>query len=257
MMDLGALLAGKRVLVTGASSGLGAHFAQVFARCGCELVLAARRVEALNDACPELQRLGAPAVLPVAMDVTDASSVDAAWHAMLQADAVPDVVVNNAGISGEGLALAQSVEQFDAVLDTNLRGTWLVATQAARTWKRLERGGSIVNIASVQAERVAPGLAAYSASKAGVVHLTRSLALEWARYGIRVNALEPGYIRTEINEELWQHEYGKALIARIPMRRLGQPCDLDGMLLLLASSASSWMTGGAVVVDGGHLVSAL
>lgn len=134
---------------------------------------------------------------------------------------------------------------------------WLVATEAARRWKDASRGGSIVNIASIQGERTAPGLAAYSASKAAVVHLTRSLALEWSRHAIRVNAIEPGYIRTELTEEIWEQPYGQALIKRIPMRRLGTPQELDGAVLLLATPASSWMTGSVIAVDGGHLCSAL
>jgi NAD(P)-dependent dehydrogenase (short-subunit alcohol dehydrogenase family) len=256
-MDLAALLHGQRVLVTGASSGLGAHFACVLARCGCRLVLGARRIDKLQEVAPALRELGALEVLPVPLDVTDAASVAAAFEAIAASGPPLDVVVNNAGIPGEGIALTQSVEQFDAVIATNLRGVWLVATQAARGWKQLGRGGAIVNIASIQAERTAPGLSAYSASKAGVVHLTRSLALEWARHGIRINALEPGYIRTEINDDLWEQDYGRELIRRIPMRRIGRPEDLDGMLLLMASGASSWMTGSVVAVDGGHLVSAL
>jgi NAD(P)-dependent dehydrogenase (short-subunit alcohol dehydrogenase family) len=256
-MDLSALLRGQRVLVTGASSGLGAHFARVLARCGCSLILAARRTDKLLAFAGELRELGAADVSPVPMDVTDADSVAAAFKAIAQFGAPLDVVINNAGISGEGIALRQPVEDFDAVISTNLRGVWLVATHAARAWNQLGRGGTIVNIASVQAERTARGLSAYSASKAGVVHLTRSLAVEWARHGIRVNVLKPGYIRTEINSDLWEQDYGKALVGRIPMGRLGRPEDLDGMLLMLASSASSWMTGSAVAVDGGHSVSPL
>ena len=255
-MDLGALLRGRRVLVTGASSGLGAHFATVLAKCGCSLVLGARRESQLLEKAGALREAGAADVLCVPMDVADEASVATAWQ-VLSAGAPLDAVINNAGISGEGMALKQTAAQFDAVIGTNLRGVWLVATHAARAWKAQGRGGSIVNIASIQAERVAPGLSAYSASKAGVIHLTKSLALEWARHGIRVNALEPGYIRTEINEDLWEQAYGRALAGRIPLGRLGRPDDLDGMLLLLASGASGWMTGAAVAVDGGHLVTAL
>jgi NAD(P)-dependent dehydrogenase (short-subunit alcohol dehydrogenase family) len=214
-------------------------------------------MEKLETFASELEKIGAASVLTVAMDVTDAESVKQAFAAISNNQTPLNIVVNNAGISGEALALKQTADQFDEVIATNLRGVWLVATQAARTWKDAGHGGSIVNIASIQAERVAPGLSAYSASKAAVVHLTRSLALEWARYGIRVNALEPGYIHTEINSELWDQDYGKEMIRRIPMRRLGRAEDLDGALLLLASSASSWMTGSTLAVDGGHLVSGL
>ena len=256
-MDLTSLVRSKRVLVTGASSGLGAHFARLFARCGAHLVVAARRKDKLEQFAEELRALGAASVMPVAMDVTDAESVKQAFLTMSNQAPLLDIVINNAGISGEGLALQQSVDQFDEVIATNLRGVWLVAKQAASIWKDAARSGTIVNIASIQGERVAPGLSAYSASKAAVVHLTRNLALEWARYDIRVNALEPGYIRTEINSDLWEQDYGKEMIRRIPMRRLGRPEDLDGALLLMASSASSWMTGSILAIDGGHLVSAL
>ena len=256
-MDLGALIRGQRVLVTGASSGLGQHFARLFASCGAHVVIAARRKDKLETLRAELAPLGAASVMAVSMDVTDAASVEQAFATVMGDGPCPDIVVNNAGISGEALALKQTVDQFDEVMATNVRGVWSVATQAARAWKAQARGGVIVNVASIQGERVAPGLSAYSASKAAVIHLTKGLALEWARHGVRVNALAPGYISTEINRELWEQPYGKAMVERIPMRRLGQLEDLDGALLLLASSASSWMTGSVLAIDGGHLVSSL
>lgn len=256
-MDLGAKLKGQRVLITGASSGFGAHFARLFARCGSSVVIGARRKGRLEELAAELASLGAPQATLVELDVTSAESVLRSFETIAVTGALPDVVVNNAGISGEGLAIGQPIEQYDAVMATNLRGVWLVATEAARRWKAAGRGGVIVNIASIQGERVAPGIAAYSTSKAGVIHLTRSLALEWARYGIRVNAIEPGYVRTEMTEAAWETPHGQALIKRIPMGRLGQPEELDGALLLLASDAGSWMTGASIAVDGGHLVSSL
>src|SRR5262245_44369618 len=256
-MDLAALLQGKRVLITGASSGLGSHFARVAARCKAQVVIAARRKDRLDALATELQALGSPHVTAVELDVASPQSVTDAFAAIAASGDPLDVVVNNAGVATDGLAIDQPVKDFDDVIAINLRGVWLVSTEAARHWKNAGRGGSIINIASIQGERVAPGLAAYSTSKAGVVHLTKSLALEWARHGIRVNAIEPGYIRTDINDVLWDTDYGNAMVKRIPMRRLGKPEELDGVLLLLATEASSWMTGSVIAVDGGHLVSAL
>ncbi|MFP3501244.1 SDR family NAD(P)-dependent oxidoreductase [Burkholderia sp. SIMBA_062] len=256
-MDLGAKLKGQRVLITGASSGLGAHFAKLAAHCGADVVIGARRRSQLDVLATELFSLGAAAVTIVELDVTSEESVKRAFDTVSATGKLIDVVINNAGISSAGLAIDQSIEHYDAVMATNLRGVWAVSVGAARRWREAGCGGSIVNIASIQGERAAPGLAAYSTSKAGVAHMTRSLALEWARYGIRVNAIEPGYVSTEMTDAMWDTEYGKALIERIPMRRLGKPEELDGALLLLATDAGSWMTGSVIAVDGGHLCSAL
>jgi NAD(P)-dependent dehydrogenase (short-subunit alcohol dehydrogenase family) len=257
MMDLGAKLKDRRVLVTGASSGLGSHFAQLAARCGAHVVIAARRKARLDALALELQRLGSPHVTVLELDVASESSVHGAFEAIAASGPVLDVVINNAGISAAARAIEQPMAEFDEVMAINLRGVWMVATEAARRWVAAGRGGSIVNIASIQGERVAPGISAYSVSKAGVVHMGRSLALEWAKHGIRVNTIEPGYIRTDLTESMWETEYGAALVKRIPMRRLGRPEELDGALLLLATDASSWMTGATIAVDGGHLCSAL
>jgi NAD(P)-dependent dehydrogenase (short-subunit alcohol dehydrogenase family) len=143
------------------------------------------------------------------------------------------------------------------VLDTNLRSVWLASVAAARRWRDAKRPGVVVNIASIAGLRIAGGMAPYAISKAGVVQLTAALGLEWARHRIRVNALAPGYIETEINAHFWQTEAGQAMIRRIPMRRLGQPADLDAAFLLLATDASAWMTGTTLPVDGGHLLSSL
>ncbi|MFT3816088.1 MAG: glucose 1-dehydrogenase [Rubrivivax sp.] len=256
-MDLGAMLAGKRVLVTGASSGLGENFARVAARCQARLVIAARRKAKLETLAAQLGDLGAPQVTVLEMDVASESSIDDAFAAIDASGGPLDVVVNNAGVSNEGPALTLPTRDFDDLMAINVRGVWLVAVQAARRWKTAGRGGSIVNIASIQGERVMPYITPYSTSKAAVVHLTKSLALEWARYGIRVNAIEPGYIATEMTDEMWDTDHGKALIKRIPMRRLGKPEELDGLFLLLATDAGSWMTGACVPVDGGHLCSSL
>lgn len=250
------VLNGHVALVTGASSGLGAHFARVLAAQGARVVLAARRVEALEAQKAEIEAAGGRADT-LALDVSDEANVEAAF-AKLDADGLrADIVVNNAGISEAAPALSMVPGDWDRVIDTNLKGVFLVAQAAARRLQAAGQGGSIVNVASILGHRVAGNLAAYAASKAGVVRLTEVLALEWARFGIRVNSLCPGYIETDINRDFFASEAGKALIKRIPQRRLGSASDLDGALLLLASDAGRYMTGSSLVVDGGHLVSSL
>lgn len=256
-MDLGAMLAGKRVLVTGASSGLGENFARLAARCKAKVVIAARRKDRLEMLAGELTQLGSPQVTVLEMDVGSEASIDLAFAAVDASGDSLDVVVNNAGVSNDGLALTLPTKDFDDLMAINVRGVWLVAVQAARRWQAAGRGGSIINIASIQGERVMPGITPYSTSKAAVVHMTKSLALEWARHGIRVNAIEPGYIATEMTDTMWETDHGRALIKRIPMRRLGKPEELNGLFLLFATEAGSWMTGACVPVDGGHLCSSL
>lgn len=256
-MDLGALLAGKRVLVTGASSGLGENFARLAARCKAKVVIAARRKDRLEKLAGELAKLGSPQVTVLEMDVGSEASIDQAFATIDASGDSLDVVVNNAGVSNDGLALTLPTKDFDDLMAINVRGVWLVAVQAARRWQAAGRGGSIINIASIQGERVMPGITPYSTSKAAVVHMTKSLALEWARHGIRVNAIEPGYIGTEMTDTMWETDHGRALIKRIPMRRLGKPEELNGLFLLFATEAGSWMTGACVPVDGGHLCSSL
>ena len=154
----------------------------------------------------------------------------------------------------QGLAIDQTAEDFDDVMSVNLRGVWLMAIAVARHWRDTKTPGNIVNIASILGERVSAGTASYCVSKAGVVQMTKALALEFARHNIRVNALEPGYFETEINSGFFDTDAGKTMIRSIPMRRIGRLEDLDGPLLLLASDASRFMTGAAIPVDGGHLL---
>ncbi|MBL6455134.1 SDR family oxidoreductase [Belnapia sp. T6] len=247
-------LAGSVALVTGASGALGAHFARVLHGAGARVVLAARRVEALEALAAELGE-GAVAV---PLDVARAESVAAAFDAAEAAfGTVPDIILNNAGIAVSKPALQQTAEDWDGVMEVNLRGCFLVATEAARRLVAAKRGGAIVNIASIGGLRILQGVAGYTAAKAGLVQLTKQLAVEWARHGIRVNALCPGYVETPINREFFASEAGQAVVKRVPQRRLGQPDDLTGPLLLLASPAGAHMTGAALVVDGGHSVNAL
>jgi NAD(P)-dependent dehydrogenase (short-subunit alcohol dehydrogenase family) len=249
-------LTGKVALVTGASSGLGVHFARTLAAAGASVAIAARRADRLASLQAELQSAGAKAVA-VELDVQSGDSITTAFAAAEQALGPIDIVVNNAGISIVKPALEMPVEDWDAVVNTNLRGAWLVAQAAGKRWLMAKRPGVIVNIASILGLRTIGQVAPYNASKAGLIHLTRALAMEWARHDIRVNAICPGYIETEMNSDFWKTPGGQRLIDRIPQRRIGKPEHLDGALLLLASEAGSFMTGSVLTVDGGHTVSSL
>lgn len=250
-------LKGHRALVTGASGGLGLHFAKVLCRAGAEVILAARRVEKLQAEAEALRAEGGKAHC-VAMDVTDAGSVrEALDDAERLAGGPVSILVNNAGLSGESFFLKLEEEEWDTVVDTNLKGAYLVAREVARRLVKAERGGSIINIASILGLRVAGALTPYCASKAGLIHMSKAMALELARNRIRVNAIAPGYVETDINRDFFASETGQKLVARIPQRRLGQMSELDWPLLLLASDAGSYMTGSVIEVDGGHLCSTL
>jgi len=249
-------LSGRIALVTGASGGLGRHFALTLAAAGAKVVLAARRTDQTAAAAAEIEAGGGIAAA-VSMDVTDETSVKRAFGEASERLGLPNVVINNSGVAKNEPALEMSLADWDQVLDTNARGAFLVSREAARALIAAKTGGSIINVASILGLRVAGRVAPYSASKAALLQLTRSLALEWARYNIRVNAIAPGYIETELNRDFFSSEAGLALINRIPQRRLGRAEELDGALLLLASDASAYMTGSTLVVDGGHLNSTL
>lgn len=248
-------LDGKLALVTGASSGLGSHFAEVLAAAGARVALTARRVDKLDSLVSKISSNGGHArAFP--LDVTDGSSIRSCFDAL--ADwGVADVVINNAGVTCTGGLLDQTEEDYDSVLDTNLKGCWAVATEAARRLVAAGQGGSIVNIASILGERVTGGVAPYAISKAGVIQATKVMALELARHAIRVNALLPGYVVTDLNREFLISEAGDRLRQRIPSREFCKLTDLDGPLLLLASDAGMGMTGAMLAVDRGHLVGSL
>jgi NAD(P)-dependent dehydrogenase (short-subunit alcohol dehydrogenase family) len=255
-MDIAGLFAldGRRAFVTGASGVLGAHFARVLHGAGARVALAARRVEATAALAAELGDRAAS----VPLDVTDAASIPAAFDAAEAALGGPcDILVNNAGIAVTRPLLQQAAADWDSVMAVNLRGCFLVGQEAARRMAAARQPGSIINIASVLGERIIPGVAGYTAAKAGLLQLTRQMAVELARFGIRVNAIAPGYVATDINRDFFASEPGQAMIKRIPQRRLGSPDDLTGPLLLLASAAGAHMTGATVTVDGGHSVNAL
>ena len=249
-------LSGRTALVTGASGGLGRQFALTLARAGARVALAARRMDRLAELAGEIAEIG-PAAQPVSMDVTSADSVADGFARVEDALGPATILVNNAGVARPGTVVETEQADWDQVVNTNLRGAWLVAREAARRMIDARCEGSIVNIASITAFRVATGLSSYAAAKAGLVQLTRSMALELARHRIRVNAIAPGYILTEMNEAFFSSPPGMAMIERIPQRRLGRPSDLDGSLLLLVSDASGYMTGSVITVDGGHLQSGL
>lgn len=252
LFDVGHRIA----LVTGAGSGLGRSFAMTLAAAGARVAIAGRRIERLDETA-DLIRASGGTVESIVLDVTDAAQVAAGLAQVESTLGVVDVLVNNAGIARPAALTATSAADWNAVIATNLTGVHLVAGEVVRRLRASERPGSIINIASILGSRVSEGLGSYIAAKAGVIELTKAQALEWAPFGIRANAIAPGYMPTEMNRGFLETPAGLDMIARIPMRRVGDPADLSGTLLLLASEASAYMTGAVIAVDGGHLCSSL
>ncbi|MGH6930885.1 MAG: SDR family NAD(P)-dependent oxidoreductase [Dongiaceae bacterium] len=246
-------LTDRAAIITGASSGLGRHFALTLARAGAKVAIAARRADRLAELAREIEAFDGRAV-PVALDVTSAESVRAAVETAETELGPLTILVNNAGVTHTEPALRTDESDWDRVIDTDLKGAWLMAKEVANHMVRLGHGGSIINIGSIAGIGAVGQVPAYSAAKAGLHQLTRALAVELARHDIRVNAIAPGYIETDLNRDFLRSEAGQALLKRIPQRRVGIPGDLDGVLLLLASEASRFMTGAILVVDGGHSI---
>jgi NAD(P)-dependent dehydrogenase (short-subunit alcohol dehydrogenase family) len=243
----------ETILVTGASQGLGRQFARVLAAHGAAVVLAARQTAKLKSLEQEIRSKGGRAAA-VQLDVTDIASICKAVDAAEAALGPISVLISNAGIAIEKLSTDQTEADWDAVINTNLKGAYFLATEVARRMIARKQDGNIVNVASVLGTAVMKFLAPYAISKAGIVQATKAMALELAGNRIRVNALAPGYIDTEMNHEFWATPAGEKLTKRIPQRRVGAESDLDGAILLLASNASRYMTGSVVTVDGGFLL---
>jgi len=251
-------LSGRVALVTGASSGLGAQFARSLAKAGAGVVLAGRRVERLKDLRAEIEAEGGSAHM-VQMDVTDKDSIAAAVaHAETEFGTI-DILVNNSGVSATSRIQDVSEQDYDFVMDTNVRGAFFVAQEVGKRMLARAKGaapgsytgGRIINIASMAGLKVLPQISVYCMSKAAVIHMTKAFAVEWGKFGINVNAICPGYIDTEINHEHWQTEGGQKLIQMLPRKRLGQPQDLEAVLLMLASDQSGFVNGAIIAADDG------
>lgn len=249
-------LDGRVALITGAGTGLGRQFALTLAEAGATVALAARRRSKLDETKGLVEEFGGKAIC-LELDVTDPLSVTNCVRETTSECGGLDILVNNAGIARQGFLTDMSLEDWDAVLDTNLKGVFMMAQAAVKTMIRAGTKGSIVNIASILGLRVSKALGSYIAAKAGVVHLTKAMALEWARHGIRVNAIAPGYFVTEINQDQFEQGAHALVEKAVPMARVGDLEEIGGPLLLLASDAGSYMTGSIVAVDGGHLISSL
>ena len=253
LFDLG----GRVAVVTGASSGLGAHFAQTLAEAGAKVAIGARRVDRLAALADEIAGADGRA-LPVELDVTDAASIAEAIRIAEEELGPISILVNNAGIPSSSRVIEMEEEEWDSVLDTNLKGAWLMAREVGRHMVEHETAGRIINIASViGVSTAAKRVLAYSISKAGMVNLTETMALELGDRGICVNAIAPGYIQTELNSEFLQSPAGQRIATRVPLGRFGETVDLDGVLLLLAGPAARYITGSVFTVDGGLSLSAL
>jgi len=252
-------LSGRVALVTGASSGLGMQFAKVLARSGAGVVLAARRIERLKTLRAEIEADGGDAHV-VGLDVSDNDSIAAAVaHAETEMGAI-DILVNNSGIGSSQKLTDVTPDQYDDMMAVNTRGAFFVAQAVAKRMIARSKGlapgtftgGRIVNIASMAGMRAFPNIGVYCMSKAAVIHMTRAMALEWGAFGINVNAMCPGYIDTEINHHVWQTEAGQKMVQAMPRKRVGQPRDLDALLMLLCANESHFLNGAIISADDGQ-----
>ena len=251
-------LSGRVALITGASSGLGAQFARTLALAGAAVVLASRRIDRLKELRSQIEAVGGDAHV-VALDVTDRESIcSAVAHAETEVGSI-DILVNNSGVSTTQRIHEVSEDDYDFVFDTNVKGAFFVAQEVGKRMLARARGaapgsytgGRIVNIASVLGLRVQSQVGVYCMSKAAVIHMTRAMALEWGKYGINVNAICPGYIDTEINHHIWKTDQGAKLVQMLPRRRIGQPQDLDALLVTLCSNESHFINGAVISADDG------
>ena len=248
---MAGVLAGKTAFITGASGGLGEHFARLLSRHGAAVAVTARREERIQALAEEINAAGGRAVA-LSLDVADAAAIGPTLDRALAELGGLDILVNNAGVGGEGLALDLSIEEFDRTFAVNVRGTYFAAREAARRMIAAGVEGRILNIASIASHTVLPGLSAYCGSKAAVAMLTRSLAREWARRGVAVNAICPGYIETDINASWWPTEGGQKQLKGFPRRRLMDASDLDEAVLMMVGPAGSAITGSILTVDDGQ-----
>ncbi len=255
-MEFAQDLVGKACAVTGASSGIGRHAALTLAKAGMAVALLARREQRLRQLADEIRDAGGRA-LAVPADVTDRPSVEQAFETLAREFGEPAVLLNNAGIARQSPALETAEKDFDAVLDVDLKGVWTVAQCWARRLQAQKMAGSMINVSSILGWAVSPELLPYCVAKAGVIQLTRALALELGPLQIRVNSIAPGYIATDLNRNFLASEGGRRMARKIPLGRIGEFSDLDGALLLLACDASRYMTGTVLPIDGGHLLVSL
>ncbi len=249
-------LTGRSALITGGGTGLGRHFAEELAAAGARVVLCARRVDKIQASADAINELGGVSEAHP-MDVSDLASVKAALDAASEGGTI-SIVVNNAGVSYPHSLFGMAEDDWDATMATNVKGAWFVARESAKLMSRAEvPNGTIVNVASILGQATQPLTGAYATSKAALVHLTRVMAQEWAPFGIRVNALAPGYFATDLVEGVLDTEIGQAMLARIPQGRFGELGDLSGPIRFLASDASVYMTGTTLTIDGGHSIPAV
>ena len=243
---------GKYILVTGASSGLGKYLAMMLAAHGANLIICARRLERLEELQKKIEEQHSVEVLIYSVDVTNRNAIKDMISDLDNRGVAIDCLINNAGIADTNRFLDYTDSDWESIVGTNLKAPWQCAQEVVRHMVKHQRGGSIINVTSILSQSVNAGVGPYCAAKAGLRHLTQTMAVELARYHIRVNALAPGYVMTELNTDYLSSESGQKLMKRIPMRRFNEYADLDGVVLLLASDASRGMTGVEIKVDNGH-----